>query len=148
LCKPEQPAFRVSVGFGEYSSSAFYPDNQRQLLASNFHNYLPLGNKSVDEICSRGPLNLESILNRKHIDPFFDLDLFEVNNYGNIRRRLTSTNNYKESVISSDGQWIAFMERKNLTDNLFLLSLDGTQLRKASKKSEMCKMCLILAHKK
>jgi hypothetical protein len=121
----------MSAGFGEYSTSAFYPDNQRLLLASNFHSYLPVGNKSIEDICRPGAATLEQILSRERNDASFEYDLFEVNSYGNILRRLTTNNHYTEGSISSDGQWIAYLAaEKNTTDNLYLMNLNGTELRK------------------
>lgn len=69
-------------------------------------------------------------MSRKRNAPFTNYDLFEVNSYGNIRRRLTSNNRYTEATISTDGQWIAYLAKNKRADNLYLLNVNGTELRK------------------
>lgn len=118
----------MSTGFGEYSTASFYPDNQRLLLASNFYNYLPLSNKSIEETC-RPFSSINDIFDQFHGDKkFFSYDLFEINKFGNIRRRLTSNNRYTEAALSPDGQWIVYLNGKNETaQDLYLMSSDGQQ---------------------
>jgi Tol biopolymer transport system component len=129
LCKPHEPPFRLSMGFGEFSTASFFPDNERVLLTTNFHSHLPLGNKSVSEICELK--SMEHIFKTFCEGEVCEYDLFEFNKYGNIRRRLTAKNRYVEAAISSDGQWVAYSRRKNRTvDDLYLMKYDGSEMWK------------------
>ncbi|KAI6226195.1 WD40-like protein [Aphelenchoides fujianensis] len=135
---------RLSTGLGACTCSFFLDDNKHRIYAGTFmqaqintsdptlsscpmkqcdeRNPKLLTDPKLKELCSR---------NGSYIwDVYPEMDIFLVNEYGNVVKRLTDSPGYDaEGVVSPDGKTILFTSKRNGDLDLYLMDTDGSNVR-------------------
>ncbi|KAI6179328.1 hypothetical protein M3Y98_00598600 [Aphelenchoides besseyi] len=149
---------RLSSGLGVCTCSFFTNDNKHRIYAGTFvqsttnktdfsQSTCPIKQCDPKNPRLQGDKKLQELCDRKGAyiwDLFPDYDIFLVNEFGNVVRRLTDTAGYDaegdylnkrktqnqfKGVISSDGQTILFTSKRNGDLHLYTMDLNGNNVR-------------------
>uniref|UniRef100_A0A183GMP0 Biopolymer transporter Tol n=1 Tax=Heligmosomoides polygyrus TaxID=6339 RepID=A0A183GMP0_HELPZ len=141
----KQTLRRTSTGLGGTTCSFFFKeaDNDHRLYAGDFWalNYTILTN--LTDTCPKKKCQnpesitdpvLKKLCNTSYTwDVVPNYDIFMVNKYGNIVRRLTESPGYDaEAVLSPDGNTIAFTSMRSGDLELWTMNTDGTELKQVT----------------
>ncbi|CAD5206821.1 unnamed protein product [Bursaphelenchus okinawaensis] len=128
---------RISTGLGACTCSYFFPDDQTYIYASTFAAVKPdhLENTCPPKKCQSSEATTDPILKKLCNTSYTwdivpDYDIYKVNKYGNIIKRLTSTPGYDaEGAVSPNGKNIVFMSMRTGDPELWLMDSEGENLR-------------------
>ncbi|KAI6218291.1 hypothetical protein M3Y95_01174400 [Aphelenchoides besseyi] len=135
---------RLSSGLGVCTCSFFTNDNLNRIYAGTFVQSSPNKTDFSQSTCpikQCDPKNpklqddkkLQELCGRKGAyiwDIYPDYDIFLVNEFGNVVRRLTDTAGYDaEGVISPDGNTVLFTSKRNGDLHLYTMDLNGHNVK-------------------
>uniref|UniRef100_A0A1I7RYA9 Peptidase_S9 domain-containing protein n=1 Tax=Bursaphelenchus xylophilus TaxID=6326 RepID=A0A1I7RYA9_BURXY len=131
------PLQRISTGLGACTCSYFFPNDQTMIYASTFASVRPdhLENTCPVKRCQSKEATTDPLLKRLcntsyTWDLFPEYDIYKVNRYGNIIKRLTNVPGYDaEGAVSKDGKNIVFTSLRTGDPELWLMDENGDNLR-------------------
>lgn len=142
---PNQTLHRLSTGVGSCTCSFFLPNSYDVLYSGNFHRLTPDAFEgNVSDTCtmrkcdsieaSMDPALQELCSSSYVLDISPELDIFRVNQYGNIIAQLTDNNYYDaEAVVSPDGKKILYTSMESGDLDIYIMDVDGSNKKRLTK---------------
>ena len=123
----------VSTGDGRTTCSYFMPGDSTMVYASTH-----LGNKSCPPVPETKGVYLWPI--------YEDFDIFVTDKKGNIVKQLTNQPGYDaEATVSPDGKSIVFTSTRSGDLELYIMDIDGSNVRQITPRFRLRRRCLFLS---